>query len=225
MFFARSICFAAALTTATLSGAASAAVIDFDNYDASGPGPYGGQGTPFTSTTEDGYTAAVTSGEYIQDLFTPSSTPNYHSPSIATGYYASGNGYGTVDAALTVTGPGLFTFDSFDVGAYPYSEDPTPSTYTITGYLGDELVFTSAGLAPYISYSDDLATVSGPSTAGVDRVVISTHSDNYLWLDNIVLSPAAAAAVPEPATWAMLISGFGLVGGALRRPGVRFQAA
>ena len=29
--------------------------------------------------------------------------------------------------------------------------------------------------------------------------------------------PAAAAAVPEPASWAMMIGGFGLVGGALRR--------
>jgi hypothetical protein len=36
-------------------------------------------------------------------------------------------------------------------------------------------------------------------------------------LDNV------SAAVPEPATWAMLIAGFGLVGGALRRRNTGLQ--
>lgn len=36
---------------------------------------------------------------------------------------------------------------------------------------------------------------------------------------------AAPAAVPEPATWAMLVGGFGLVGGAMRRKGFRISFA
>jgi hypothetical protein len=36
-------------------------------------------------------------------------------------------------------------------------------------------------------------------------------------LDNYTVTIALAGAVPEPATWAMMIGGFGLVGGALRR--------
>jgi hypothetical protein len=31
------------------------------------------------------------------------------------------------------------------------------------------------------------------------------------------LTSLSAAAVPEPASWALMISGFGLVGGAMRR--------
>ena len=30
-------------------------------------------------------------------------------------------------------------------------------------------------------------------------------------------SPSAAPAVPEPETWALMVSGFGLIGGAMRR--------
>ena len=40
----------------------------------------------------------------------------------------------------------------------------------------------------------------------------------------LVVAPAGAAAVPEPASWAVLIGGFGLVGGVVRRR-VRFEAA
>ena len=43
---------------------------------------------------------------------------------------------------------------------------------------------------------------------------------NQIAFDNITLGSAVPGnpAVPEPATWAMMIMGFGLVGGALRRP-------
>lgn len=38
-----------------------------------------------------------------------------------------------------------------------------------------------------------------------------------LWaLDDVAVTPLAAAAVPEPAGWAMMIAGFGLVGAGLR---------
>ena len=44
--------------------------------------------------------------------------------------------------------------------------------------------------------------------------------------DNVVLdaSPLQISAVPEPATWAMMITGFGLAGTALRRRGVVAKA-
>lgn len=40
-----------------------------------------------------------------------------------------------------------------------------------------------------------------------------------------ILPPPPPPAVPEPATWAMMIAGFGLVGGALRRRSGRFAIA
>ncbi len=39
------------------------------------------------------------------------------------------------------------------------------------------------------------------------------HDPSYYTLDNV----SVAAAVPEPATWAMMIIGFGVIGGAVRR--------
>jgi hypothetical protein len=39
---------------------------------------------------------------------------------------------------------------------------------------------------------------------------------NRTFIDNIVID-TTPAAIPEPASWAMLIAGFGLVGGAVRR--------
>jgi hypothetical protein len=41
-------------------------------------------------------------------------------------------------------------------------------------------------------------------------------ADDALGIDDFVFTPTLAA-VPEPATWAMMICGFGLIGGAMRR--------
>lgn len=47
----------------------------------------------------------------------------------------------------------------------------------------------------------------------------STGTDQGLGIDDVALTltPAAVAAVPEPATWGMMIAGFALVGSATRR--------
>lgn len=78
------------------------------------------------------------------------------------------------------------------------------------------------------AYSDRLnGTINGLSIAAgqnfavrwsvtdIDRAGVS--SDDGLGVDDFRLSASVAAAVPEPATWAMMIGGFGVVGGALRR--------
>ncbi|NJC33739.1 hypothetical protein GGR88_001213 [Sphingomonas jejuensis] len=54
------------------------------------------------------------------------------------------------------------------------------------------------------------------STAG-ERItgLILASANNAFEVDNIATT--AAAPVPEPATWAMMIAGFGLVGGVARR--------
>ena len=41
----------------------------------------------------------------------------------------------------------------------------------------------------------------------------------------VIEAPASVGAVPEPASWAMMVAGFGLVGGAVRRRSMARVAA
>jgi PEP-CTERM motif len=47
----------------------------------------------------------------------------------------------------------------------------------------------------------------------------------HISVDNFVLSAASSGAVPEPATWAMMLAGFGLMGFALRNANGRRKAS
>lgn len=62
--------------------------------------------------------------------------------------------------------------------------------------------------------------IAGYTTKALSSFYVKADYDSLagakLQLDNINVSPLAAA-VPEPATWAMMIGGFGLVGASLRR--------
>ena len=49
--------------------------------------------------------------------------------------------------------------------------------------------------------------------ASFDRLVLSTTNDGLGW----AIGGVIGGAVPEPATWALLILGFGFVGGAMRQ--------
>ena len=54
----------------------------------------------------------------------------------------------------------------------------------------------------------------------------STGADQGLGVDDLTITAGnAIPAVPEPATWAMMIAGFGLVGASLRRRSVRIALA
>ena len=57
---------------------------------------------------------------------------------------------------------------------------------------------------------------------GYDRVVLSQNGGGGFELDNVTIG---TGAVPEPATWAMLIAGFGIVGAAARRRRIAAVAA
>ncbi len=91
-------------------------------------------------------------------------------------------------------------------------------TIQVDGYLGTSLVFSQL-FAP----SATAPTLYSFNGASIDRAVFSsyggTHHAGYpgggahFNLDNLTL----AAGVPEAASWAMMIAGFGLVGAAMRR--------
>ena len=107
----------------------------------------------------------------------------------------------------------------------------TPLLQSFSMYIGsvdsyNHITFKGAnGYEETVSGADLVALANGDqSSAGTNRRFtfdfgkervnqVIFHSDNDAFeFDNI-----AAGAVPEPATWAMLIAGFGLVGASMRR--------
>lgn len=81
--------------------------------------------------------------------------------------------------------------------------------------------FTGTTEGPYGFGTIDFEPVTIDFTAISDTITFSIGNQSRTGvegIDNVSLtSLAPQAGVPEPATWAMLISGFGLVGGSLRR--------
>lgn len=80
--------------------------------------------------------------------------------------------------------------------------------------------FTHTGEPPTGFYIFPIFEAGAPETAGRKTYVIQ---DAYWTHDNVFYQPvwsdgmARVAVVPEPATWALLLSGFGLAGALVRR--------
>jgi hypothetical protein len=89
------------------------------------------------------------------------------------------------------------------------------STLFGDSFLHDGQVFS----APFILGAGNYFAVFYGT--GADDV--GDYAVNYSY--NLVLEPVAAGAVPEPATWAMMITGFGMAGAALRRRNRAFVPA
>jgi hypothetical protein len=73
----------------------------------------------------------------------------------------------------------------------------------------------TAGPNPYVSYSYNLQSLVGPGNYILRFAEVDNSGYFNLGVDNVSLN--ATGAVPEPASWAMMILGMGAVGGALRR--------
>lgn len=79
---------------------------------------------------------------------------------------------------------------------------------------GDTLLNSSfSSGSGYTTYFYDIVA----SAANTQLRFRTQHNPSYYLLDNVRVEQLGPDAVPEPATWAMLITGFGLVGSALRR--------
>jgi len=117
---------------------------------------------------------------------------------------------------------GTMTVEQFDGGAFH-----------LQSFLAGISWYSSAVTAD-INYSFDLAaggTSTGAFTIGrgfqsftfdadIRKATFTGLPDGYVAIDNLQ-ADFATPNVPEPATWAMMLGGFGAVGGALR---VRRQA-
>ncbi len=105
---------------------------------------------------------------------------------------------------------------------------PAPTLYTGDYYAGTQTYlrtdhnYQEGFWGPLATSLDlDAAHLSNLNSSRLLQYLLSAPTGQYR-LTNIALSfelealPAPVSAVPEPTTWAMLLSGFGLAGGALR---------
>ena len=115
--------------------------------------------------------------------------------SLTSGYLAAAWNDGlTVDLVGTLNNAVAFT-QSFVI-------DTASATFeTFNHALVDKVVFTTSGGTPHPGYILGFGT-----QLSLDNLTIRTPAVN-----------AAASSAPEPASWAMLITGLGLVGWAMRQ--------
>ncbi|UTW56187.1 PEPxxWA-CTERM sorting domain-containing protein [Kordiimonas sp. SCSIO 12610] len=172
----------------TLSIHSKAEVITFD-------GLTGSNGTPFSGPyNEDGFSITAT-GAFLEAQAFGNPVPSL--------FIRNGN-TGTV----TVTG-NTFTFNSFDLAANNGS-----AFFSIMGLLDGVNIFNIAGFVPQPASGFSFSTITTGTSDLIDTLVFELTPDGTsLNIDNISLT----SAVPEPATWLMMIVGFALTGFALRR--------
>jgi hypothetical protein len=216
-----------ALAAIALAAPASAGVVFSDNFDAEAGGTTVLNYAGFSNFAVTGNVDLVKSGDYgivcsgscvdldgttgpgaIQSL--ASFAFNAGDTIRLTGTIGGSQRSGTSDgfflgfsfASTTTMLNYGFNFSGSDIVAFP--------TATTTG------VTTSSGISgtnPFAAYS--IFFTAG--TAGSLKFNIGTNSADNVGplLDDVKLS--INARVPEPAAWAMMLAGFGLVGAAMRR--------
>jgi choice-of-anchor C domain-containing protein len=193
-------------TSLALAFSANAATILNGSFeDGTAPGGFTTVGAGETAIT--GWTVGGNSVDYIGSYWT--AQDGSRSIDLA------GNGIGMISQTLaTIAGQAyrvsFWVARNPDGGLNPrtgfvgwngsnsqFSFNNPNSTLTNMGWEQRSFTFAATGTSTTLSFAADPATSAGAFGAALDNVVI--------------------AAVPEPATWLMLILGFGLVGGAMRR--------
>ena len=196
-----------AVTASLLTNSAMAATIDFESQD-------GGYGYYDYRFLEDGfrvtYSAISPFGFYLMD------DPADHLGMCGTGCASNGTTafYGFNESSITfdLENKGLFSFTSLDV-AQTFLGYRRPLTLTLTamglnGIITDT-IFVEENLAGSFSNFNfkEFVNISSLTITGGQEFP-------EFAIDNVVLSPAE---VPEPASWAMLIAGLGIIHSVRRR--------
>jgi hypothetical protein len=191
-----------AVTATLLTNSAMAATIDFESQD-------GGYGYYDYSFLEDGfrvtYSATDPFGFYLMD--NPAENLGMCS---STGCASNGTTafYGFNGSSITFDreNKGLFSFTSLDV-AQTFLGYGRPLTMTLTAMgvngIVTNTIFVDENLAESFSNFnfEDFVNISSLTITGGQEFP-------EFAIDNVVLSPAE---VPEPASWAMLLAGLGII--------------
>jgi hypothetical protein len=141
----------------------------------------------------------------------------------ATGAFTATNFFGgslngvvnystTVGATVAQSLANFFTFADGQGGSYQFSFDSVKTlTYSVTPG-----VQTSLSLYLLGSTVDSFLGL-GPTATSLTLSLNSTGSSAFSAAATLAVPPAPIPSVPEPATWGMIVLGFGAMGAAMRR--------
>ena len=182
-----------------LSGAcANAAIINFDAQGLTGPSTASVNAAAVT-VSAGGDTVTFNNGAIL--------TNATNAPADETSVYF--NSFflgGTTGPAMTIAFSAPITNFFLDL----YNGETYPDTFTVSDNLGKSTTVTIDS-----NTSGGTSLISFPAIGNI--VTITTSDPNYdFFIDNIGFNQATPS-VPEPATWAMMLAGLGLVGHALRK--------
>ncbi|MEP6786540.1 MAG: PEPxxWA-CTERM sorting domain-containing protein [Sphingomonadales bacterium] len=185
----------AILAAAALSIPASATVINFDSL-ANGA-VVTNQFAPATFSSIAGSQVLITS----QSL--GSSTPNF----ICSG---RGGSINCTDPVFVAFASAVTNLSFTAVGDNVSGINGVVSVYNGATLLGTTNIFgDNVFLTPY--------NVNLASYGAITRIEITTTDPAGLGYDDFTFDVSNNGGVPEPATWAMMLAGFGVVGAAMRR--------
>lgn len=123
---------------------------------------------------------------------------------------------GALIASATITGTGTTIGNFVFASITAVTLDPG-SGYLVVGTMpsGNLYAYDTVGFAtdPRVNYTAFTDRFVDNLDAAFDPVNQASTSNGY-WGPNLLI---AGAGVPEPASWAMLIAGFGLAGAMMRR--------
>lgn len=139
----------------------------------------------------------------------------------------NGNNNGQITSNLfTLAANTTYTvsFGADGNGGRPYYPNPdSPYTFDVSFAGLTRSYAVAPGASDYKIYSFNVVTGTAPAASSLVFTSTSTNLPSY-WgaiLDDIKITAPdptpTSGAVPEPASWAMMVGGFGLLGAAMRR--------
>jgi len=195
-----------AVTAALLTNSAVATTIDFESND--------GLWSWNDSFVEDGFRITHSSisefGFYLVD--NPADHLGMCNPGCPSNGTTAFYGFNESSITFNLINNGLFSFTSLDV-AKAFIGDGKPVTLTLTAMGLDGLITDTIFVEE--SLAESFSNFNFSNFTNISYLTITGGQEfPEFSIDNVVLSPAE---VPEPASWATLIAGLGIISSVRRR--------